>query len=228
MATPWRAAGPAPEESDPTLLRVARVSERCGVLGPGTRFVVWVQGCPLACPGCVAVETWDPGGGIAVPVAELAGRILAAPGVDGLTLSGGEPFAQAAALVRLVDRVRAARDISVMSYSGYTLEWLRRRGSSAQRALLAGLDLLVDGPYRRELHADLRWRGSSNQRLHLLGPRHADLARTEDRGVGLEVEVSGDGGIHWMGVPPVPDFRAGFERSLRRQGIILQIEEHHE
>jgi anaerobic ribonucleoside-triphosphate reductase activating protein len=205
------------------VLRVARTSERCSVLGPGTRFVVWVQGCPLACAGCVARETWDPGGGEAVEVDALADRIAALPWVEGLTLSGGEPFTQAEALVRLADRVRVRRPLSLMAFSGYTLQWLRRRGSPGQRALLERLDILVDGPYRHDLHADLRWRGSSNQRIHFLTPCHAHLAQADDRGVGMEVEVDDHGSVHWMGVPPVPGFREAFEQALRGQGVILTI-----
>jgi anaerobic ribonucleoside-triphosphate reductase activating protein len=223
--TPGLAFAPSGESAT---LRVARTSERCGVLGPGTRFVVWVQGCPLACAGCVAVETWDPHGGEAVEVEALAHRITSLPAVDGLTLSGGEPFAQAAALVRLADLVRAARPLSLMAFSGYTLEWLRRRGSPAQRALLDRLDILIDGPYRADLHADLRWRGSSNQRIHYLTPRHAQLAGIDDRGVGMEVEVGSDGSVHWMGVPPLPGFRKAFERTLRGRGVILAPPDLHE
>lgn len=226
MSTPPQAAV-QPDGSD-RVLRVSRISERCGVLGPGTRFVVWVQGCPVACPGCVAVETWDPAGGDAVEVDALAERISALPWVEGLTLSGGEPFGQAAALARLVDRVRVSRPLSVMSFSGYTLAWLRRRGSPPQRALLERLDILVDGPYRANLHADLRWRGSTNQRVNFLTPRHVHLADDADSGAGMEVEVSADGTVHWMGVPPIAGFREAFERTLRQRGVTLQPESRHE
>src|SRR5205823_8911105 len=127
---------------------------------------------------------WIPqAGGVEVSVGELAEQIVE-QAVDGLTLSGGEPFAQAAALADLVQRVRAARDLSVMSYTGYVLEHLRRHGDSAQHRLLKSLDILVDGPYLANRHAKLRWRGSANQRLHYLTDRH--LPQPDDDSAGLQ------------------------------------------
>lgn len=191
---------------------VADTHPACQVLGPGTRFVVWVQGCPLSCPDCISPQ-WIPfAGGRAVPVPELASAIVES-GVDGVTLSGGEPFAQAAALARLVTLVRAERDLSVMCYTGYRLERLRRQGGAAAD-LLCQLDLLVDGPYVVHRHADLRWRASTNQRLHQLTDRHADDLAGPDTGVGLQFEVGADDSVSWLGVPPVPGFRRRFERSL--------------
>ena len=129
-----------------------------------------------------------------------------------MTLSGGEPFAQAAALAELVEQVKAARDLSVMSYTGYVLDHLRRHGSAAQHRLLDLLDILVDGPYVAGKHADLRWRGSANQRLHYLTSRHR--REPDDNGVGLQFEVDGDSAIQWLGVPAVRQFRVEFERRL--------------
>jgi len=194
-------------------LRIAETHPRCTVLGPGTRYAVWVQGCPLTCRGCVSPQ-WIPArGGREVPVAELAARI-ADEAVDGLTVSGGEPFAQAAAVGHLIELVRARRDLSVLAYSGYTLEHLRTRGDPDQRALLGRLDLLVDGPYLAHRHADLRWRGSANQRIHELTDRHRGLGDGTEPGVGLQFELTAAGELQWLGVPPVPHFRERFERAL--------------
>jgi anaerobic ribonucleoside-triphosphate reductase activating protein len=191
---------------------VADTHPACRVLGPGVRFVVWVQGCPLSCPGCISPQ-WIPfAGGTRVPVADLADTI-AESAVDGLTLSGGEPFAQAAALARLVDLVRERRDLSVMCYTGYSLAQLRRRGG-ATAALLAGVDLLVDGPYVARRHADLRWRASANQRVHQLTGRHAADLALRDTSAGLQFEVDADGSLYWLGVPPAPGFRDRFEHAL--------------
>ncbi|MFJ9780914.1 4Fe-4S single cluster domain-containing protein [Amycolatopsis sp. NPDC101161] len=192
---------------------VAETHPACRVLGPGTRYVVWVQGCPLSCTGCVSPQ-WIPfAGGHRVAVAELAEEI-AASGADGLTLSGGEPFAQAGALARLVTTVRARRDLSVLCYTGYTLEHLRRTGDAGTRALLSEVDILIDGPYIAARHGDLRWRASANQRVHDLTGRHTAELATPDTGSGLQIEVLPDGGVHWLGVPPTPGFRKNFERAL--------------
>jgi anaerobic ribonucleoside-triphosphate reductase activating protein len=207
---------------DEKMLRLARRTRRCRALGPGVRAVLWVQGCALHCPGCAVPETLPFAGGEEVDVEALARELTDDPGIEGVTFSGGEPMAQAPALCRLIDRLRDARDLSILSYTGYTLEALRRSGTPAQRALLDRLDILIDGPFLRERQTDLRWRGSDNQRVHLLTPRHRGLhASIEERGIWIEFEVSADGAIHWMGIPP-PGFGETVPRALRRLGVLVQ------
>ncbi len=202
-----------------TTISVSRVVDRTGVLGPGLRAVIWVRGCPLRCTGCVAPEDLPFEGGIPRTVDDLAGWLGALPTeITGVTFSGGEPMAQAAGLSALVDRIRAGRDWSVMAFSGWTIEHLRAHGDPAQRRLLGQLDILVDGPYVAARHADLRWRGSANQRLHFLTARHAPPDR--DTSAGIELHLRG-AGVRWVGVPPVPDFRAGFETAMAAQGVLL-------
>jgi anaerobic ribonucleoside-triphosphate reductase activating protein len=203
------------------VLRLAQRSDRCTVLGPGVRAVLWVQGCPFRCPGCVAPETLPFAGGEEVEVDAIARELAALPDIKGLTLSGGEPMAQAGALCRLIDSIRAARDLSFLCYTGYTLKYLRRSGSAAQRDLLARLDVLIDGLYLREQHTDLRWRGSDNQRVVFLTPRYRHLAPClDDRGVWVEFELGNDGSLRWMGIPPA-GFRDAVPLALARLGIDL-------
>jgi anaerobic ribonucleoside-triphosphate reductase activating protein len=167
-------------------------------------------------------ETLPFEGGEEVEVQALARELAGDPGIEGVTFSGGEPMAQAPALCRLIDRVRDARDLSMLSYTGYTLEALQRSGTPAQRALLDRLDVLIDGPFLRQRQTDLRWRGSDNQRVHFLTPRHRSFhASTEDRGAWVEVEVSADGAVHWMGIPP-PGFPEAVPQALRRLGVFVQ------
>lgn len=207
--------------TDPQILRVGRFSPRCTLLGPGTRAVVWVQGCPLNCGECVAPEMIPFRGGDRVRVETLAARIDALGDIDGLTLSGGEPMSQAGALVRLVDDVRRRRDLTVMSYTGSTIERLRRRGSNDQRALLDRLDILVDGPYIAEQHVDRLWRGSANQRVHLLTERVTYLRPYLDGpGVGVDVEISRNG-VTMTGVPPVRTMRGQLCQHQADRGVYL-------
>ena len=104
-----------------------------------------------------------------------------------------------------------------MSYSGYSYEWLRERGSQAQRELLSRLDLLVDGPYLRERHSDLLWRGSTNQRLIAVTARYRPiieaLSSETDRSAGLEVTIDELGRAVFTGVPADPGFRDSFDGS---------------
>ena len=133
--------------------------------GPGFRFVCFVQGCPHRCPGCHNPDSHDPAGGRELSVGEAAGELLKNPLTDGLTLSGGEPFAQPEDCLALA-RIAHAHGLNVWGYSGWTFEYLRDQGTQAQKALLAELDVLVDGPFLlAERTLDLPWRGSGNQRV---------------------------------------------------------------
>ena len=144
--------------------------------GPGRRYAVWLQGCPLRCPGCCNPEMLSFAGGVATDVGALAARILATDD-EGITLLGGEPFAQAAAAAALAATVKAAGR-SVVVFTGYTLEALREAGPDAVD-LLAQVDLLIDGPYERALpDTQRRWIGSTNQRMHALTDRY-DPSRPE-------------------------------------------------
>ena len=150
-----------------TSLRVAGLVRESIVDGPGLRCTVFVQGCPLACVGCHNPATWDSAGGTVMTVDQIAQTVLTNPLLSGLTLSGGEPTAQAAGCAELADLAKK-RGLTVWSYSGYRVENLLRRSENDNdlARLLSLLDVLVDGPFvlaKRNLQ--LPWRGSNNQRL---------------------------------------------------------------
>ena len=131
--------------------------------GPGIRMVLWTQGCPHHCPGCHNPQTHDPAGGTLYAVDELIAQIGAEPLQSGLTLSGGEPFEQSAALMPIA-RAARARGLSLWAYSGYTFEQLM--ADPERRALLELLDVLVDGRFiEAQKDYRLRFKGSRNQRI---------------------------------------------------------------
>jgi anaerobic ribonucleoside-triphosphate reductase activating protein len=206
---------------DPDVLHIAHRADRCAVLGPGTRAVIWVQGCKLRCPSCIAPHSLPFHGGYIVGVEELA-RDLAALPIDGVTISGGEPFEQALALCRLIRSTRIRRDVSFLCYTGYDFEHLQRHGTPAQLELITELDLLIDGPYVEGQHEEDLWRGSANQRIHFLSDRHTRgiLDRASDAPM-IEATVTSDGSLFWMGIPP-----RGFTRDLlsrlAAQGITFE------
>jgi anaerobic ribonucleoside-triphosphate reductase activating protein len=206
------------------VLRVGDRVERCTVLGPGVRAVIWVTGCRLRCRECIAPEFLDFAAGQDHPVPALADWLLGIDGIDGVTFSGGEPFEQAAALAALLDLVHArAPDLTAMAFTGYTFERLRTAGTADQRALLDRLDVLVDGPYVPRRHSDRRWLGSSNQRVRDLSGR-APLDGL-DRSAGLEVVVEPGGAFRVVGVPPTRGLRAELEEHLAQLGVSVTTEE---
>lgn len=155
--------------------RVAHWTDCTEAEGPGRRFALWFQGCPLRCPGCCNPEMLPFEGGTLMPIDELANRIFAAQDqyrIEGITLLGGEPLAHAAAAAPLAKQVRT-RELSVMVFSGYTLEEARELPDPAVAELLSQTDILVDGRYDRD-HPDTtrRWIGSTNQRIHFLTDRY--------------------------------------------------------
>ncbi len=146
-------------------MRIASYVHDSIVDGPGLRLTVFVQGCPHRCPGCHNPQTHDFAGGKALSVAELVRQMDENPLLDGLTLSGGEPFAQAEDCAALA-RAARERGLNVWCYSGWTLEELLRDQRPGVRELLELTDVLVDGPFLLEERSlTLKWRGSANQRV---------------------------------------------------------------
>jgi anaerobic ribonucleoside-triphosphate reductase activating protein len=143
--------------------------------GPGKRFALWFQGCPLRCPDCCNPEMLSFEGGQTVSVSELAALIFEAQkadGIEGITLLGGEPLAHAAAAAALAKTIRE-HNLTVMVFSGYTIEEANELGDPAVFELLSLTDILVDGRYEREQPDYMRrWIGSTNQRIHFLTDRY--------------------------------------------------------
>src|SRR5436190_19321316 len=134
------------------LLAVAQSVAHTAAEGPGWRYALWFQGCPLRCPGCCNPEMLPFTGGTPRPVCDILAEIAAAD-VEGVTLLGGEPFAHAEGAAALA-RGTQALGKTVMVFSGYTLAELRASTDAA--ALLAHTDILVDGPYDRDRPDTLR------------------------------------------------------------------------
>lgn len=140
------------------------------VLGPGLRYVLWTQGCPRRCKGCITPESHALDGGTVFDVEDLAADIVNNNRIDGLTISGGEPFLQARELAELLSLVRQHRpELTVMAYTGYTLEQLDVLPHAQE--MLQYLDVLIDGEYVEELNDNKGIRGSSNQRIIPLSHR---------------------------------------------------------
>lgn len=150
-------------------LRIAGIVRDSITDGPGLRLTVFAQGCPHRCEGCHNPHTLPFEGGRDEEAASLARVALDNPVCAGVTLSGGEPFAQAVAMAELARLVREGGK-NVWVYTGYTLEQLLAGldDHPGWRDLLTYADALVDGPFvlaKRSLA--LRFRGSGNQRILL-------------------------------------------------------------
>jgi len=148
-------------------MKIAGIVHDSIVDGPGLRFVVFVQGCNIRCEGCHNKNTWDKKGGAEVSVEYIINDMLSNQLTDGLTISGGEPFEQAADCISLA-AVARQNGLNVWVFSGKTFKELQNEPKEESKAgeLLALTDFLVDGRYvASERTLALKWRGSKNQRI---------------------------------------------------------------
>ncbi len=199
------------------------------VLGPGRRIGLWVQGCSIGCKGCVSMDTWPTDTSRAMAIDDLLAwcRKVAAAGLDGITISGGEPFDQAHSLgllLRALHQWRARRSLAfdILCYSGYPLKTLRQQHPD----VLALLDAIIPEPFIDALEPTGVWRGSANQALVPLTPRGhtayaayatAPLDETDKR-----MQLAVEGGKIWMiGIPARGDMEK-VEALCRSRGLSLQ------
>lgn len=150
-------------------IRIHKILEGSLVDGPGKRTVLFLQGCPIHCPGCQSQQTWNPEGGQEWEVVALADELTRRGAETGeYTISGGEPFFQPEALLGLLKALRERGANHIIVYTGYELEVLASQNHPARpylEEILPLVDVLVDGPFRAELdNPFLSYRGSSNQR----------------------------------------------------------------
>ncbi|AZV56372.1 4Fe-4S single cluster domain-containing protein [Clostridium sp. AWRP] len=193
-------------------LKIHRFLPITNVEGPGKRACIWVQGCSRHCPKCAAPSTWDKNKGYEVKIEELAHKILKGPKIEGVTFVGGEPFEQADALSKLALLLKA-KNLSVVTFTGYLLEELQKSTYSSIKNLLSLTDILIDGPYIYEKKDLSRpWVGSSNQRYHFLTHRYDylkdNLYKIENQ---VEIRVDSQGKILINGMGDFESIKQLFE-----------------
>lgn len=133
--------------------------------GPGLRLTIFTQGCLHHCPGCHNPQTHDPEGGSWADTEDILAAAAENPLLDGITLSGGDPFLQPVPCLALAEGAHKI-GLNVWTYTGYTWEALLEENDADKLALLKETDVLVDGPFLlAERSLELQFCGSRNQRL---------------------------------------------------------------
>ena len=158
-------------------IRIADIVNESVVDGKGIRMTVFTQGCKHNCKGCHNPQTHDLNGGEIVDLKFILDEADKDPLLDGVTLSGGEPFLQPKPLAVLCDELHK-RKLNVWCYSGYTYEQLKELSETdgGVKELLEKIDVLVDGRYsEKERDLTLKFRGSRNQRI-------LDMQKTRELG----------------------------------------------
>lgn len=168
------------------------------VLGPGNRYVLWVQGCHRRCEGCIATASHKMEDGTPIKIGALAMEI-ALSGADGLTISGGEPFLQAGALAKMIEEIHKIRPMGVIVYTGNQYEDLLNDSAALQ--LLNKTDLLIDGEYIKELDDGKSLRGSSNQRAIALTEIYKEYTAEYGSGDRKNEQFYHGMEVHEVGIP---------------------------
>ncbi|MBP1573297.1 MAG: anaerobic ribonucleoside-triphosphate reductase activating protein [Oscillospiraceae bacterium] len=147
-------------------IRIAGTANDSIVDGPGLRFTVFTQGCPHRCEGCHNPHTHDFNGGNETDTKDIIDKFLQNPLIDGITLSGGEPFCQAKACAELA-REAKKHNLDVIAYTGFDFEYLLAKAddNNGYLELLQTVDYLIDGRFDiNQRSLELRFKGSRNQR----------------------------------------------------------------
>ena len=168
-------------------------------LGPGNRFVIWTQGCCRRCYKCASPELQITGEGKIIDSEILANMICKEEGIDGITISGGEPMLQSQALMTTLNVVRERRpELTVILFTGFKVEELRME---CQLSLLEFVDVLIDGEYVDNLNDNRGLRGSSNQRIYFLTNRLLNYRQMLEEGRRRrEMHVLGPGDLLTIGI----------------------------
>lgn len=163
------------------------------VNGPGSRAVVWLQGCQRECKQCFNPDSWSFEINKLISINDLVKKILSNPNNTGVTFSGGEPFWQAPALTEVAKKVKAA-GLNAMSFTGFTLERLQSEYAPARsQELIEQLDILIDGAFVSDLAVNdpNSLVSSSNQKVHVF---NSDLENKLDWASNqIEVHIQKDG-----------------------------------
>lgn len=156
-------------------MRIYSYIKSTKTLGPYDRFALWVQGCPFSCDGCMTPDSQDFMGGEEIKVESIADLILSSKNIEGITITGGEPFMQSGDLIHLIKLLKSKKDLGVIVYSGFTIEQLKSKNETAINEFLRHIDILIDGQYVEILNDGKALRGSSNQVVHQFTERYKNV-----------------------------------------------------
>lgn len=155
-------------------MQIGKILFPITTLGPGKRLGIWIQGCTRFCHGCSnpELQTFDQSKDVAVQKV-FDGTIDMQ--FTGITISGGEPFAQANELKSLVELYGNAGITDILIYTGYTIEELIDKSNADINFILSHIAVLIDGPFVEALVDDTPLRGSSNQRVLVLNNQYKSI-----------------------------------------------------
>ena len=202
---------------------ISRIHFPVTTLGPGRRLGIWFQGCSLRCEGCISVDTWATAKTL-IPIEQLMMKLSSyLPLIDGITISGGEPFDQFEALLAIVVQLRKRTKVDILVYTGYSVEDITEQ----LQQIKPYIDVLISDPFQRQSSQTLRLRGSDNQRLHCFTSQaiekfayYQQAVTTKDKV--LDVMFDAEGVVWFAGIPRRDDF-VKLQTLLKQQGHQIKV-----
>ncbi len=182
------------------IINIATYIPRSMILGPGERFVIWVQGCGLGCKGCWNLEMQPFKIKTLIPTVDLFDLIISESELEGITLLGGEPLHQSKEILSLVKKIKS-RGLTVMLYTGYELGEIKDPDAIE---LVKSSDIVIPGRFISEKRNTLlKWRGSSNQKVIFNNNKYEKMYSMLDEENEVEVHINKNGDIHILGYPSI-------------------------
>jgi len=210
-------------------MQIERIYYPLKTLGWGTRAGIWTVGCSHACEGCCNPELWKKNPLREISLQRLFQMLSSLPKpLDGITISGGEPFDQAEDLLALVLFIKEHLTDELLIYSGYTLKQLQAKESESIQEVLQQISVLVDGRYVEALNDNGALRGSSNQHVHFLNGAHKDKYETllqqprQGQHVFYQENLSSSSSSNhalFLGIPP-KSYQNELQSQMNQRGII--------
>ncbi len=177
---------------------IAHIEPESHIYGPGKRFVIWLQGCSLACEGCWNQQMWSFKPNRLVHRQILLEQILACRNINGITILGGEPLQQPGNVLWLLEQLRSLSQLDCVLYSGFEKGEVERM--EMWPALEAGCDLLILGRYEQSLDSRSRqWTGSDNQTFFY--PENSRITHVPEPLEQMEIIISDSGVLNILGYP---------------------------
>lgn len=201
------------------MIDIYKILENTTVEGPGNRFCIWTQGCKRHCSECWAKETWAFGVGKKYSVEKLFSMIkLQSSLIEGVTFLGGEPFEQAKELAKL-SRLIKSLGLSIVCFTGYTIEELKEKNDEDINSFLNSIDLLIDGEFEKEKYDLSRpWVGSSNQRYLFLTDFYTpeQIKKYKNK---IEVRINQNGKVEINGMGDFSSINENFCLQLGKDNV---------
>lgn len=204
------------------VLQIERIFFPLETLGYGKRIGIWTIGCPHACFNCSNPELWEENKRKDLPLSYIYQmlRSIKDP-VDGVTISGGEPFQQVNELSELIRFIATNISEDILVYSGYTLQQLKSWGHPDVEDILNNIAVLVDGKYIEKKNDNSPLKGSSNQVVHMLNEKYRSRYETLLMGKRQVQTVAVQDSLLAFGIP-LKNTKTTFQQQLPNYGIQIE------